>query len=153
MNLSSIEGIINLKTVKKPLGLLINQASNQANDTTRPELHIVAAGCDADHASDDGVAQLLNVITLHQTCLLNVLLALEHVEVLVCQHQRQSTCCCRNYGVHDDGILHVVIPLLAEVTAGTAVEEETGDQNDQSPGHNHRDVGCLKCSHAMLLIN
>ena len=83
VRLADVERVIDLVTVQQFLGLLVDEAANEADNCCVCERYAVAAGRDADDAADDRVAKVEHIVLLQKAGRLDDIVLVEDVVVLV----------------------------------------------------------------------
>ena len=120
--------------------MLVNQAADESDYGGTCECDAIAAGRNADYTAYNRVTQIEDIVLLQKTGRLYDVIFVEYVVVLVQGNHCQAACRCSNDRVHDDVVRAIVLVQVYNFFAGTAVHEQTGDENDQRSRHQNRNV-------------
>ena len=83
MDLRDVERVINFEAGNQLLGLTVNKAADHSDDGSSPELDVVAAGSNRDHAGKYRITQRVHVVVVHDLTVVNLLFIRENIADLV----------------------------------------------------------------------
>lgn len=154
MNLCCIKWIVNLESLEDLAGLGVDQTSYEAYQARLPQEDGVTTGRDRNKPGNDGVAKLLNVVSLDQASLLHQKVNMSNVVPLVHDHQGEPTSGRRDNSIHHDGVWGGAHLLFGgELTASSTIYEQACDQDYQSPGYHHSQICWLESSLAQFSVH
>lgn len=151
MDFADIQGVVYLELGDQLLALSIYQAADDANDTSSPQLNVIAASSHTDDSSEYAVTQLLDVEVVPNLAIGNQGTILELVMNLGHDHHQEACRGCWDDGVHHDWVRGLVI--LRNIQYYACIHEQRSDEDQQGTHEEHAHILGHEGALAVLFVH